>query len=141
MTWNSGPCIDDVPEAVVTAIDAINAQLGWPGGRPAPCVGHMVHDHRPIDGIDVTLGSERVEITVAGVTVGTGRRWPAFGNAYLKCHLPHTWPHDPHVAALNQGGALNAFQLHLLTLHGTHCHGCTSVARSEWCHLCRGERA
>lgn len=137
MTRNSGPCID-VPELVVAALDAINARVGWPRGRPDPCVGHMVSDHRPVDGIDVSMGSEAVEVRVAGVLVGAGKRWSAIGNAYIRCLLPHTWPDNDWVSALHQGGAINAFQLHLLVLHGTHRYSCSSLSpRDRWCRICQ----
>ncbi|MEV0617650.1 hypothetical protein AB0I81_30315 [Nonomuraea sp. NPDC050404] len=138
MTWNSGPCIDPVPETVVAVLDAINARVGWPGGRRAPCVGHMVSDHRPIVGIDVDLGDEFVEVRVAGVLVGRGKRWTAIGNAYIGCLLPHTWPDSSSVSALHQGGAINAYQLHLLVLHGTHRFGCSSLYRRDRCPVCQG---
>ncbi|MEV4079071.1 hypothetical protein AB0J43_02105 [Nonomuraea fuscirosea] len=105
MTWNSGPCLS-VPEPVVVVLDEINARVGWPRGRPDLCVGHMVSDHRPIDGIDVSIGEKFVEVRVVGVLVGRGNRWIATGNAYICCLLPHTWPDSDCVSALHQGGAI-----------------------------------
>ncbi|TDD32191.1 hypothetical protein E1286_43855 [Nonomuraea terrae] len=143
MTWNSGPCVDDVPEAIVAALDAINAQVGWPRGRPDPCVGHMVSDHRPVDGIDVSVGRRTVHVSVAGVTVGVGPRWGGIGNAAVRCVLPHASALDsPWVTALHQGGAINAFQQHLLTLHGTHRYSCSFLSpRDRWCRICQAGRA
>ncbi|GAA1624353.1 hypothetical protein GCM10009733_021280 [Nonomuraea maheshkhaliensis] len=139
MTWNSGPCIDSVPEEVVTALDTINARLGWPRGRPHPCAGHMVPEHQHIDGIDVAIGSESVEVRVAGIMVGNGARWKAIGNAYIRCLLPHTTAFDERwVAALHPGGAINAYQSHLLSSHGTHSYACTSLARRNRCRICQG---
>ncbi|MEU6719854.1 hypothetical protein ABZ897_51085 [Nonomuraea sp. NPDC046802] len=144
MTWNSGPCIDDVPEAIVAALNAINARVGWPRGRPDPCVGHMVSDHRPIDGIDVSVGREVVQVSVVGVMVGNGPSWGAIGNASIRCLLPHD-PDSiayPWVTALHQGGAINAFQSHLLSSHGTHRYSCSSLSpRDRWCRICLGGTA
>lgn len=140
MTWNSGPCLDSVPETVTAALDAINARLGWPRRRPEPCAGHMVHEHQPVDGIDVTIDATRVEVSVAELVVGVGDRWGGIGNAAVRCILPHaSTPHSPYVSALHQGGALNAFAHHLLVTHGTHSYACCASwsTRDRWCRICR----
>jgi hypothetical protein len=141
MTWNNPPDIDATPDAVTAAIDAINARLRWPGHSPEPCAGHMVYEHQLIAGIDVVEGA-LVEFRIAGVIVGVGNHWGGIGNAAVRCLLPHT-SHltDTYVTALNQGGALNAVQLHLLTSHGTHNDGCRSFRRDRWCRICRAGRA
>ncbi|MDP9843345.1 hypothetical protein [Streptosporangium lutulentum] len=139
MTWNSGPASDNFYAPVTAAIDEINARLGWPGHRPEPCAGHMVHEHQRIDGIDVSGGGV-VDVAVAGITVGTGERWGGIGNASVRCLLPHTSQLDsPYMTGLHQGGALNAFQHHLLVTHGTHVYGCRSwwAPRDRWCRICQ----
>jgi hypothetical protein len=58
----------------------------------------------------------------------------------VRCLLPHASPlTSQYVTALHQGGALNAFQLHLLTSHGTHSYACQSSHRDRRCRICRGE--
>ncbi|MFG1709151.1 hypothetical protein ACFLIM_38765 [Nonomuraea sp. M3C6] len=139
MTWNS--VLNAVPETVVEALDAINTRVGWPRQRPDPCAGHMVSQHEPVDGIDVSIDSTSVEVRVAGITVGVGARWQAIGNAYVFCLLPHTSAlESPYLTGLYQGGAINAFQHHLLVSHGTHRYDCSSLApRDRWCRICRGD--
>lgn len=138
MIWNT-PGLEVVPEPVAAGLDAINARLGWPRQRPSPCAGHMVSEHRPVDGIDVSIDGTSVEVSVAGITVGTGKHWGGLGNASVFCLLPHTSRiEDPWVTALHQGGALNAFQHHLLVRHGTHRYECGSLwPRDRWCRICR----
>ncbi|MEV1170825.1 hypothetical protein [Nonomuraea sp. NPDC049784] len=137
MTASISHALNQTPESVITTIDTINAHRGWPGRLAAPCPGHMSSPHEPIDGIEVTIGAPQVEFRIADVLVGAGPKWRAIGNAYVECHLPHSTPTDPYVSALHQDGALNAFQLHLLTHHGTHHWDCTSWARDTWCRLCQ----
>ncbi|WP_433259234.1 hypothetical protein ACQPYK_49575 (plasmid) [Streptosporangium sp. CA-135522] len=46
------------------------------------------------------------------------------------------------MTALHQGGAINAYQLHLLTGHGTHRHGCAFlIPRDQGYRICRASSA
>lgn len=130
--------LSTTPDKVIAALDAINARKGWPGASPEPCAGHMVHGHRPIDGIDVTE-AKLIQVRVAGVVVGVGQPWRAIGNAYVKCLLPHEAGSvtDPYSVGLHQGGALNDFQGHLLAEHGTHHYKCKSLRFTDRCSLCQ----
>ncbi|MFC6883448.1 hypothetical protein [Actinomadura yumaensis] len=131
-----------VPPNVVAVLDAINARLGWPRDLRTPCPGHMTRQHKPIDGITVTAHGDHphrhVEVRVADVLVGTGACWTGSGNAGVRCLLPHgNGLTDPWSVALHQGGALNEFQLHILTEHSTHGDHCHNFRRSDHCHLCQ----
>jgi hypothetical protein len=68
---NNAPAMEVTPEAVTAGIDAINAGIGWPGCGPEPCAGHMVHGHRPVEGVDVTDDGALVEFRVGGILVGS----------------------------------------------------------------------
>ena len=123
---------------VAQAIDDINTRNGWPRSRPEPCAGHMVSDHRPIDGISVATVGDQVEFRIGAVVVGAGNRWRGWGNAYVRCLLPHSSGEGhPVSAGLHQGGALNDFQSHLLSEHGTHRYTCQEWNKDQWCRLCR----
>ncbi|MEV4748977.1 hypothetical protein AB0K21_21585 [Streptosporangium sp. NPDC049248] len=138
MPENSTSAFTSVPQEVIDAIDAITTERGWPRQRREPCVGHMVSEHRPVDGIDVSINTTHVEIRVAGLLVGIGKRWGAIGNAYIRCLLPHAPFEDAYASALHQGGAINDFQHHLLTTHGTHGYDCSRLMRRErWCRICQ----
>ncbi|GGS85168.1 hypothetical protein GCM10010156_49730 [Planobispora rosea] len=135
------PALKVTPQEVTDHIDAINTRLGWPRRLLNPCPGSMVATYEPVDGIDVTVG-QRVEVRIAGVLVGVGERWRALGNAAVRCLLPHDSAlQDPYQIALNQGGAINAYQLHLLIRHGTHRHKCSALfPREHRCCICRAAR-
>jgi hypothetical protein len=127
------------PPQVIDAIDAINERAGYPRFRLIPCYGPMVHQHEPVDGVDFVYG-DVVQCVIAGIVVGTARPHPGWGNAHVRCLLPHTRPGhlSPYIAAgLHEGGAFNAFQLHVLTSHGTHGEQCLSLRRADRCRICQ----
>ncbi|MBO2461712.1 hypothetical protein [Actinomadura violacea] len=126
---------------VVAAVDKVNGWLGWSGGQLAPVAGHMVRRWESVEGIETArMHTETPEFWVGGMLVGVAGAHSGVGNHSVRCVIPH--PHagfEPQEqVALHEGGAWNAFQLHLLTRHGTHHEGCASFRRTDRCPLCGG---